>query len=391
MTVDLPTLLASGMVKEGTVRLARHLGFLYGEDRDPVIMAVACAITALEAGSVCFDLARADQLHCESDPPPRFDWPDPQQWAQLLASSELVSVDPAARDRPVVLDRQAVYLTRYWAEQQKIVDLLSRRLRSQPVPPAGLAASLDLFFGAEPSPQRAAAEQAATRSFCVVAGGPGTGKTTVVARILATLATSRTNHLRVILTAPTGRAAARLEQAVRENLAACQALCPQPIDIRCTSGTLHRILGLKPWGACDHDAAHPLAADMVVVDEASMLSLHLMTLLLDAIPDQTRLVLLGDADQLASVEAGAVLADKGYDADYIAEAVSAMGAQVVIPPRSNRKAPRELDSHLYRERNAIERMFGKMKHFRGIATRYGKSALSFMAFLHLAAILLWLK
>jgi transposase len=94
---------------------------------------------------------------------------------------------------------------------------------------------------------------------------------------------------------------------------------------------------------------------------------------------------------LEGVRAGAVLADKGYDADYIAEAVSAMGAQVVIPPRSNRKAPRELDSHLYRERNAIERMFSKMKHFRGIATRYSKSALSFMAFLHLVAILLWLK
>ena len=94
---------------------------------------------------------------------------------------------------------------------------------------------------------------------------------------------------------------------------------------------------------------------------------------------------------LEGARAGAVLADKGYDADYIAEAVSAMGAQVVIPPRSNRKAPRELDSHLYRERNAIERMFGKMKCFRGIATRCSKSVPSFMAFLHLAAILLWLK
>jgi transposase len=94
---------------------------------------------------------------------------------------------------------------------------------------------------------------------------------------------------------------------------------------------------------------------------------------------------------LDGLTADAVLADKGYDADYIIEAVGNMGAVAVIPPKSNRKIQREYDKNLYKERNIVERMFNKLKHFRRIATRYEKTASSFMAFLNLAAIWLWLK
>lgn len=94
---------------------------------------------------------------------------------------------------------------------------------------------------------------------------------------------------------------------------------------------------------------------------------------------------------LENQKADAVLADKGYDADYIVAEISAMGAEVVIPPKSNRSVQREFDKYLYKERNIIERMFSKMKQFRGIATRYNKTAVSFLAFVQLAAILLWLK
>ena len=94
---------------------------------------------------------------------------------------------------------------------------------------------------------------------------------------------------------------------------------------------------------------------------------------------------------LAGQTASAVLADKGYDVGYILDGIAGIGAEAVIPPRSNRKQQRVYDDFLYRERNVIERMIGKMKHFRGIATRYNKLAVSFMAFLQLAAILLWLK
>lgn len=94
---------------------------------------------------------------------------------------------------------------------------------------------------------------------------------------------------------------------------------------------------------------------------------------------------------LEGKKASAVLADKGYDADYIVTKIQAIGAETVIPPRSLRSAPRSYDTFLYKERNVIERMFGKMKHFRAIATRYSKTAVSFLAFVQLAAILLWLK
>ena len=317
--MSLSTLEEAGILSDGTIRLARHLGYLYGEDRDLVIMATACTITALAAGSVCFDLDQAHQW--QSDQP--IDWPDIDSWLSLVASSPMVSTDPEVRDRPLILDNRSVYLTRYWAEQEKIVDWFSSRLSpdSAPLlawfaapPKEGVQSTipspspLDLFFPGD-SDQKRAAEIATGSSVCVIAGGPGTGKTTAVARILAVLSQSKSEPLRVILTAPTGRAAARLEQSVRENLATCEILPGASIDVRYETGTIHRILGIKPWGGVDHDAGHPLPADLIVVDEASMLSLHLMALLLDAITDSTRLILVGDPDQLASVEAGAVLAD----------------------------------------------------------------------------------
>jgi len=299
--MNLHTLEEAGILSAGTIRLARHLGYLYSEDRDPVIMAAACTITALAAGSVCFDVDRAGQW--QSDRP--IDWPDADTWLSLLTSSPMVSTDPEVRDRPLLLDRRSVYLTRYWAEQEKIVNWFSSRLT--PITPPS-SEPLDLFFP-DPSDQKQAAILAARSPVCVIAGGPGTGKTTAVARILAVISQSKPDPLRVILTAPTGRAAARLEQSVRENLAICESLPGANIDVRYESGTIHRVLGIKPWGGVDHDSSHPLPADLIVVDEASMLSLHLMALLLDAIPDSTRLILVGDPDQLASVEAGAVLAD----------------------------------------------------------------------------------
>ena len=94
---------------------------------------------------------------------------------------------------------------------------------------------------------------------------------------------------------------------------------------------------------------------------------------------------------LENMKADAVLADKGYDAEYIIEAVERIGAVAVIPPKYNRRQPRSYDKEIYKERNLIERLFNKLKQFRRIATRYDKTALSFMAFLHVAAIYLWLK
>ena len=301
MTARLVELTETGVITPATVRLARHLGFLYGEDNELVIMAIACTIAALSAGSVCFDIDHPAQLNTEAE----LDWPDPVEWLSVLEGSSLVSTDHSCRDRVLILDGNSVYLTRYWAQQDKIVEWMSARV-SQPNTTVD-ESILDRVCDAAAEQQRAAAKLAAESRFCVVAGGPGTGKTTAVAQILAVLVQQRSQRLRVILSAPTGRAAARLEQAVRENLARRQL--DSSAMIRVTSGTLHRILGVKPWGATDYNATRPLAADVVIVDEASMLSMNMMTLLLAAVAEPTRLILLGDPDQLASVEAGAVLAD----------------------------------------------------------------------------------
>ncbi|MDR0487970.1 MAG: exodeoxyribonuclease V subunit alpha [Propionibacteriaceae bacterium] len=306
MTSTLADLVKAKVLTPGTVRLARHLGFLYSEEDELVVMATACTITSLSAGSVCFDIRHPSRLMVDLESEMSITWPDSDDWETRLRNSPLVSTDLSARDRGLILDSGLLYLTRYWAEQQQVVEWASTRILPKT---KDLNPWLDIYFSGKYAVQKQAAQIVTESSFCVLAGGPGTGKTTVVARILAALSQNRQEPLRVILTAPTGRAAARLGEAVREELASCQAIPEMEISVHYESNTLHKVLGIKPWGAVDYNSTHPLPADLVVVDEASMLSLHLMTLLLDALSDETKLLLVGDPDQLTSVEAGAVLAD----------------------------------------------------------------------------------
>ncbi len=307
MTLTLAKLQEAGMVSAATIRLTRHLGFLYDESDEVVLATVACTIHALSLGSICFDISAPHGWHQEAFEPTEFEWPTQETWLAFLIASTMVSTDLQARDRPVILDGNLVYLTRYWADQQTIVDWLRRRLAPPASPGNGVGIAAETALPSSTGTQQAA-RLAADCAICVIAGGPGTGKTTSVAQILAALARGRQQPLTVILTAPTGRAAAHLDQAVQANLRQDHEF-GTGFDVRLTSGTLHRILGIKPWGATDHGAHHPLPADVVVVDEASMLSLRLMSRLLDAIGPVTRLILVGDPDQLASVDAGAVLAD----------------------------------------------------------------------------------
>jgi exodeoxyribonuclease V alpha subunit len=236
-------------------------------------------------------------------------WPDPAAVAGALRRSPLVVGSPLGRLRPLrLVDTDAgplLYLERYWRLEQSVRDQLhDRALTRPPIDLPDLRRRLDdLFAGAAaPDRQRIAAALAATRWTTVLTGGPGTGKTTTVARVLALLALPGT---RVALAAPTGKAAARLQESVREQ-AAGLAL---PDDL--TAVTLHRLLGWRPDSRTRfrHDAEDRLPYDLVVVDETSMVSLTLMARLLEALRPDARLVLVGDPDQLTSVDAGAVLAD----------------------------------------------------------------------------------
>ncbi|MDR1387767.1 MAG: exodeoxyribonuclease V subunit alpha [Propionibacteriaceae bacterium] len=308
----------AGLIGLAETQIARHLAHLYGESDQLVMLAAALSVTALRAGSVCLDLSQVDQLApavadgVEVDLS-QLEWPAPDLWLDRLRLSRLVRSGPdGPGDRPLRLVDRWLYLERSWADQQAVVASLRHRLQSNDQPPDQLCKSyIDVSCPPSAPPASDAQERAcqlAQRSRClVIGGGPGTGKTTTVARVLASLSPSPSHPPRICLTAPTGKAAAHLDAAVRRNLG--QLGASWLADQIPTAGTIHRVLGIKPWGAVDFGPDRLLPVDWLVVDEVSMLSLRHMRLLLQAVPEPARVVLVGDPDQLASVEAGAVLAD----------------------------------------------------------------------------------
>ncbi len=287
------------------VHVATRIAQLAGEPDDRVRLAVAMAVRGIRSGSVCIDLAQARATLLLADP--GGDWPVLPDWRDAVRASPLVGAG-----RPLQWEFDLLYLDRYRTQEQQVRDDLRDR-RAQPPPVVdrvALADGLDrLFAGGDPG-QRHAAELAATGWTTVIGGGPGTGKTTTVARVLALLMGQPGARPRVAMAAPTGKAAARLQAAVQ-----AQAVALSPADRHdlptLTASTLHRLLGWLPGRSqrFRHDRDNRLPFDVVVVDETSMVSLTMMARLLEAVRPDARLILVGDPDQLASVEAGAVLAD----------------------------------------------------------------------------------
>ncbi len=308
----------AGLLAAADVHVALRLSRLGGEDDQRVLVAVALAVRAVRLGSVCLDLAGAHEATGVEDPTEetraalaRLAWPDLPSWLSALAASPLVGPADGPADRPLRLVDGLVYLDRYWRQEQVVAAAVDDRARHpvDGVDDARLAAALTRLFGdATTDEQRRAAAVAAHRRLTVLAGGPGTGKTTTVARLLAVLHDQPGPPPRTALAAPTGKAAARLEEAVRS--AALPAADRERLG-RPTAATIHRLLGFRPGAGSRfrHDRANRLPYDLVVVDEASMVSLTLMSRLVEAVRPEARLVLVGDPDQLASVEAGAVLGD----------------------------------------------------------------------------------
>jgi hypothetical protein len=241
--------------------------------------------------------------------PVELPWPPVDEWVAACTASPMTS-GPGA---PLRQREARLWLARYDAQERQVVHELVQRTASLPddLDLAGLSAGLDrLFPREEDADQRLAAAVCALSRVSVLAGGPGTGKTTTVSRVLALL-TEQHPTWRVALAAPTGKAAARLEEAVRSS-AAGFASAEDRRRVESLSGvTLHRLLGWRPGSRSRfrHDATNRLPVEVVVVDEASMVPLTMMARLLEALREGTRLVLVGDPDQLASVEAGAVLGD----------------------------------------------------------------------------------
>jgi exodeoxyribonuclease V alpha subunit len=206
---------------------------------------------------------------------------------------------------PLVFAKDAqgerLYLRRAWNAEQSIREHILQRINLPIAEPVDLRLQLDALFGTETSMQRIACEVAAKNHITLITGGPGTGKTTTVVKLLALLIATSANTLRIHLAAPTGKAAARLTESITN------ALAQMPADVQSRiptqTQTLHRLLRSNSRDT----RVHPLATDVVVVDEASMVDLEMMARLLASVPPTARLILLGDKDQLASVEAGAVM------------------------------------------------------------------------------------
>jgi exodeoxyribonuclease V alpha subunit len=411
MTASVESLRKAKLLGPLDEHCARTLCRIAGETRPEVLLATAIAVRQVGLGHVCTDLpaltATARLAGEDGVTLHEVVWPELARWLAALRESALVGapLDGQAR-RPLVLDAAGrLYLRRYHEHEQRLAAAIVARAASvehgrdgadleavlsrlfaprtdapgsgttqpvatdaaQPVRAARATrrpapGQLDLGLNTtrpavappaaaedpERDEQRDAARTAATRRLCVISGGPGTGKTSTVVKILALLAELRmrvgSRPPRVLLLAPTGKAAMRLTEAIRR--AKSGLACDEAVRaaIPEEASTIHRALGSVGGSGTRfrHHREHRLRADVVLVDEASMVDLALMSRLVDAVPDDARLILLGDKDQLASVEAGAVLGELCGTATGRAsrdDAATPLAASIVELTRSYRYRP----------------------------------------------------
>ncbi|WP_225984489.1 exodeoxyribonuclease V subunit alpha [Noviherbaspirillum aerium] len=335
------TFVAEGLLQRLGCAFARFIDTL---GRTPPPVTLACAVLSeLETrGHSCLFLSDLVTSPCAL-----LGWP-PEQWQGLcdaaggvpdsaaawqlaLAACDHVWVTGSAdRGQPLVLEGERLYLRRYWRNETLVATAVAgRAARRRDIDVQAVRTWLDRLFDAgaggegDPDWQKMACAIAARSHLAIITGGPGTGKTYTVARLLALLyaLADKPEAMRVALTAPTGKAATRLKQSIDAALAdldgkAGDMPLPLPAGIGAAS-TLHSLLGARPdTRAFRHHAGNPLDIDVLIVDEASMVHLEMMAALLDAVPAHAVVILLGDKDQLASVEAGAVLGDLCAEAEH---------------------------------------------------------------------------
>ncbi len=275
----------------------------------------------------------------------------PKSWiAQLSACEQVWHVGDLDFDQPLVLDGERLYLRRYWRDETLVAHTIGvRAAQLRQVDIAKARHWIDILFASDrraesPDWQKLACAVALRGQLAIITGGPGTGKTYTVARLLALLLALSEDaaHQRIALAAPTGKAAARLKQSIDKALDELADKVGHALPLKAfmermgAARTLHSLLGARPdTRSFAHHKGNPLDVDVLIVDEASMVHLEMMASLLDALPPGATLILLGDKDQLASVEAGAVLGDLcreaaagGYSAATLDYALAASGEAI---------------------------------------------------------------
>lgn len=310
-----------------------QFAMMIADDQQPAVM-LAAALVSHDAGEghVCLPLTRlraeywfsgrhpdvAEQLFTAAG--------RVENWRNTLLASAAVSQNDEAT--PLKLIGERLYLNRMWQNERSVAQFFGEQNRPMPLDEQQLSAVLNHLFEKtdEIDWQKVAAAVALTRRISVISGGPGTGKTTTVAKLLAALVQlSAEKPLRIQLAAPTGKAAARLTESLGSALRRLPLSDKQKDSLPEDACTLHRLLGAQPNSQrLRYHAGNPLHLDVLVVDEASMVDLPMMAKVIDALPAHARVIFLGDRDQLASVEAGAVLGDICH---YVTFGYSAARAQ----------------------------------------------------------------
>lgn len=310
MRASVEHLYEQGILSALDLHLAQFLHQLLQPTHDYILLSVALLSDAVTQGSICVDLSRYAKQNF-----PKFSQenvtpipcPELTDWLHTLKNCAVVGAP--GEFKPLILDDDHLYFYRYWQYEQQLAKQIHQHLQTVPIDSAKLEAGLQrLFAGTDPL-QQLAARRAVEQGFCIISGGPGTGKTSTVVKILALLL-EQDPKLRIAVAAPTGKAAARLQEVItqyKQNLN-CDETIKQAIPQH--SHTIHRLLGAyRNSSQFKFNANNQLPYDVIVVDEASMIDLALMTKLAEAIAPTARWILLGDKDQLASVEAGTVLGD----------------------------------------------------------------------------------
>lgn len=288
---------------------------MIASDAQPALM-LAAALVSAEAGEghVCLPVEQLTEAALFAGRHPELAhllWQAAQHpdWSQVLSESDAVGNGDEAK--PLVFDNQRLYLHRLWRAEGRAAQFFVPPVKPAMFDEQQVRSVLDRHFGPEGDNwQKIAAAVAITRQISVISGGPGTGKTTTVAKLLAALLALSTIPLRIRLAAPTGKAAARLTESLGAALQKLDISAEDKQHFPAEATTLHRLLGAVPGSQrMRYHQGNPLHLDVLVVDEASMVDLTMMANLIAALPDSARVIFLGDRDQLASVEAGAVLGD----------------------------------------------------------------------------------
>ncbi|MEP8673018.1 exodeoxyribonuclease V subunit alpha [Enterobacter hormaechei] len=297
-----------------------QFAMMIAADQPAVMLAAALLSKDAGEGHVCLPLSR---LVVDEKMPPVLQscfalLGETVDWQKILLESS--AVGPGDNLAPLILTGERLYLNRLWRNELTVARFFSETNAPLPCDEAQLRQTLDRLFdsGEATDWQKVAAAVALTRRISVISGGPGTGKTTTVAKLLAALIQlSGEQRCRIRLAAPTGKAAARLTESLGGAMQQLPLTQEQLALFPGEASTLHRLLGAQPGSQrLRYHAGNPLHLDVLVVDEASMIDLTMMSRLIDALPPHARVVFLGDRDQLASVEAGAVLGDICTYASY---------------------------------------------------------------------------